>query len=242
MGLAVEVGYLADMMANDPEGAEWALSDFEALNDALQAKGLPTHDEPATGSVWSADLIGYEGILALRELAAITWAGAQIPRNRLIDGHDTQHSDDLVASFLEHLSGSAQLTLLGRALKSFFKAKEPHKKPPFLHLIMHSSHDGYYVPVPLELPFVPKRVSEETEHLWPLGSTLGLEAELKELSGILSLPVDMTHDDTALQTHLETPDPDGLLWQAQPIAAQACLVLREACQESLKTGAAIRFS
>lgn len=243
MGLTVEVGHLADMMAHDPAGAEWALADFEAINEALQAKSLTAHEEPAKGEPWSADMFGYASLSALREVAALTWAGLSIPHDRLIDGEETDQSDALVADFLEHLSGSAQLTLLGRALRNFFKAKEPPKKPPFLHLIMHSDHDGYYVPVAFETPIVAKRVTDETEHLWPLGSVFGLEAEVNRLANILELPIEMTHQDKALLAFLEAPATasDAALWQAQPLAAHACALLRDACHQSLTTGAAIRF-
>lgn len=241
MGLAVEVGYLADMLAHDAEGAAEAMADLEAINDALATQGLPTHTEPTEVAVWSADMLSYSGLLALREVAAMLWAGRPIPRDRMIEGDDTQASDTLVSAFLENLAGSAELTLVGRAFRALFRGSEPPARPPFLHLTLHSDHDGYYVPVPLDVPLVPKRVTEDTEHLWPLGSTLGLEADINEMCAALSLPVDMGHDDAALARHLDSPAPDGLLWQAQPCAAHACLVLREACFRSLSTGAAIRF-
>ena len=51
------------------------------------------------------------------------------------------------------------------------------------------------------------------------------------------------YDDEELHAMINCPDsiPTKALWLAQPIATHACLVLREACNRSLRTGAAIHF-
>src|ERR1700722_10200635 len=46
MGLSVQVGVLADLMENDPEGAEWLREGFAAANKILSEHGLPSHSEP----------------------------------------------------------------------------------------------------------------------------------------------------------------------------------------------------
>ena len=48
MGLAIEVGYLADMLAHDPEGVEWFEHALAAVNRVLRAERLPAHVEPRT--------------------------------------------------------------------------------------------------------------------------------------------------------------------------------------------------
>src|SRR5262245_22519074 len=48
MGLAIEVGVLAEQVEHDPEGAEWVAEELEKINGALRAAGLPTHTEPRT--------------------------------------------------------------------------------------------------------------------------------------------------------------------------------------------------
>ena len=243
MGLTVEVGFLADLIANDPEEAERVFADFGRMDEALAEKGLEHLNEPTKGEVWSADLLGNSGLHALREVAGFVWKGREIPRGILLDGSQTELTEELAKEFFEHLSGKGNFTLIGRAFRQIFKAKEKPKLPPFTHLNIHSDCDGYYVPVAFETPIVPKRVSSDSEQLWPLGSVMRLEAELNQLARHLEIPADLRHDDEQLHTLIETPDrtPVSALWKAQPIAAHTCLVLREACERSLRTGAAIHF-
>jgi hypothetical protein len=42
MGLSVCVGYLADMLANDEEGAEWFREQLATINAALASRRLPS--------------------------------------------------------------------------------------------------------------------------------------------------------------------------------------------------------
>jgi hypothetical protein len=53
MGLAVEVGYLSDLLANDQEGANWFLENMARLNRYLASVGLPAHREPQLCRVFS---------------------------------------------------------------------------------------------------------------------------------------------------------------------------------------------
>ena len=46
MGLAVEVGMLADQLENDEEGAEWIRESLAKVNAVLAENNLPTHNEP----------------------------------------------------------------------------------------------------------------------------------------------------------------------------------------------------
>src|SRR5882724_9138111 len=73
MGLALQVGYLADLIENDPEGAEESLQDFAQVNIVLKKHGLRSHDEPTVqtkGGVFSCDMWGYSGLHYLRRIAA----------------------------------------------------------------------------------------------------------------------------------------------------------------------------
>lgn len=243
MGLTVEVGILADLIAHDPEAAEFAFVDFERMDEALAEKGHEGLDEPTTGEVWSADLSGYAGLHALREVAGYVWKGRDIPRGILLDGSQKDLAEALAKEFFEHLSGKGNFTLIGKAFRQIFKTKEKPQLPPFVHLNIHSDCDGYYVPVAFETPIVPKRVTSDSEHLWPLGSVMRLEAELNQLARHLEIPADLRHDDDQLHALFDAPDrtPIAALWTAQPIATHSLLVLRAACERSLRTGAAIHF-
>ena len=48
MGLAVETGMLADLFANDPEGAEWTRESLARVNDVLAENNLPRRDRGDT--------------------------------------------------------------------------------------------------------------------------------------------------------------------------------------------------
>ena len=159
MGLAVEVGILAYLIAQDPEGAAEVGRDFDGIADVLQAQGLGAFEEPTDCDVWFADMLGYSGLHALREVAGMVWKGAEIPRDTVLDGSQTEFADALAEEFLAHLTGKGQFTLVGQAFRKIFKAKEPAKMPPFVHLVVHSDCDGFYVPVAFETPLVPKRVA-----------------------------------------------------------------------------------
>jgi hypothetical protein len=48
MGLSITVGILADLLENEPEGAEHVRSDFDIISEILGQHGLPAHEEPTS--------------------------------------------------------------------------------------------------------------------------------------------------------------------------------------------------
>ncbi len=46
MGLAINIGMLADLLENDVEGAEWLHETFSRVNEVLRENELPSHQEP----------------------------------------------------------------------------------------------------------------------------------------------------------------------------------------------------
>ena len=240
MGLNICVGMLADLIKEDPDGAEDMRLDLTAINVALAAHGFATHDEPEDAPVWDAAVYGYAGLHALREYAGYMAAGQDVPRDVELDGSQTAQSDAVVEAFLKHINGSGELTLVGRLFRSLSKKSEPAEAPRFQHLIVHSDCDGYYVPVHFERPLAPRRTTEATEHLFPLGSVFRLEAEINTLADHMELPADIGLEDRAFDGE-RAQSPEAPLWRVQPTAAQACAVLREACHRALHSGAAIAF-
>jgi hypothetical protein len=105
MGLSIQVGYLADAISKDSEEAEIAFSSIKRMDQALAAEGYDRLGEPTDCEVWTVDMIGYSGLHALREVAAMYWKGRSIPRDTLLDGSQRQHADALAKEFFEHLSG-----------------------------------------------------------------------------------------------------------------------------------------
>lgn len=237
MGLGITVGTLADLLENDEEGANWIADHFSEINDLLHANGFKKHTEPEKCEVWSADGYGYSGLHALREVAGIVWMGKDIPRDVLLTGRDKTCGDKLFDTALPMLLGEEKKGWFSRLIRGT-------KRPlllPFLHLVAHSDAEGYYVPIDFPVPLTPNVMREETATLWPLGSVQQLSKEVTELMDHLEIPNDLTSQSDDLIECLEASKPkvDGALWESQPIATYSALILKDACNASMKTGAAI---
>ncbi|MCK7611494.1 hypothetical protein [Roseibium sediminicola] len=236
MGMGVVVGVLADLLENDEEGADWVRRDFEAVNMALKMSGNQAHREPEKCDVWYADAFGYNELQALREVAGLVWKGVAIPRDKLITGYEETPAADALFDAASVLLGTN-----GQAVDP--ESAEKLRAIPFLHLMMHSDSEGFYVPVDFSFPIVPAEIDEETASIWPLGSVRRLRCEIDQLIECLEIPESMDWQSDALEELLEsdTAPRDGALWESQPIAAHAALVLREACENASALGAAISY-
>ena len=240
MGLCVTVGMLADQLVHDQEGAEWVLEKLELVNEALLSSDLPAHNEPTACEVWSGDMFSEFSLFALFEVAGLHWKDGYIPRDTLLDGLESSTYDELFKAALAAADGPPKPTLW-QSLTG--KTPAAPETPPFVHLVCHSDIDGFYLPFDFEEVVWPAEFDEETGGIWPVGSVVKLAADLGTICTLLEIPAEMNSDNQELITLLENDEthPDGAMWQAQPIAAHAALILRDACEASLKTGAAIAF-
>lgn len=122
MGLAVCVGALADLLANDPEGAEWIESDIKAINECLAKDGVDAHVEPRTlPQLESRDQTGsfpYSWTHYLRRIVAHAMADPSWNATPVAEDEDPT-SDAAVLDATINLSG---------------------------HFVCHSDSEGYYVP------------------------------------------------------------------------------------------------
>lgn len=239
MGLGITVGTLSDLLENDEEGAGWVKGHFKEINDLLRTNGFEEHSEPEKCEVWWADGYGYSGLHALREVAGIVWMGKDIPRDVLLTGQDKTCGDKLFDTALPMLLGEEKKGWISRLVRRMQKPSPL----PFLHLVAHSDAQGYYVPIDFPVPLTPNVMQEETATLWPLGSVQQLSKEVTELMDHLEISNDLTSQSDDLIECLEASKPKmgGALWEAQPIAAYSALILKDACDASMKTGAAISF-
>lgn len=120
MGLAISVGYLAEMMALDEEGAEWFRSSLATVDQVLRDAGEPPHAEP-THPVRVRGGIGsfpYSYLHYLRRAYACV-----VEKVPLREGDLTPEDDTLVMDVTVTLMDS--------------------------HLLSHSDCAGYYLPRPL---------------------------------------------------------------------------------------------
>ena len=237
MGLAVTVGVLADLLAHDAEGTALVEGELKAVNAALREAGYRAHKEPRKTDPWSADGYGFSGLHALREVAALLAENQSLPRDKTITGRETRAAERHFAEILERVLDAPKPGFLGR----LFGGAEP-KLPAYAHVAFHSDSQGYYVPIDFKVPIVPGEMEENSKHLWPLGSSQRLFEETSRIARALEVPDEMEFEDPGLQRWLEgVDDPPEVPWQAQPIAAYTCLMLREAARRSVATKAAVHF-
>lgn len=125
MGLAIVVAPLADLLQNDPEGAEWVEREVTSINALLRADRLPEHTEPRTmpPDDSQASLVGfpYTFLHHLRRYAAWVWDGRDAPPP-LAQGEDPTRDRVLDEAGYDVAN----------------------------HLICHSDAEGHYVPVRFE--------------------------------------------------------------------------------------------
>jgi hypothetical protein len=169
MGLALEVGILADLKDADEEGYAHDVDEFESLNNVILSEGLGEHVEPdELDGIFSCDMLSYTGIHYLRRIAVHLALGKPTPA----PGNDETYR-------------SIALT------DECFDGLNARKDMKYQHLIVHSDAEGFYVPIDFE-----RVIATPTLTLsggW-VGSTQRLRAECTELAGVLRMPLDMHYE------------------------------------------------
>ncbi len=230
MGLALEVGILADLDLNDPEGAAHFGQSFECLNKYLEATGLPRHDEPRDCDVWSGDMYGYSGLHYLRRTAAYLDSSGRLPA----PGNDSSADDPVLDAYFNTV-----LDLKPSVMRRLFEKRRSFSRR-FDHLIVHSDAEGFYLPAAL-----PEVLVVPAEYQIPgsmVGSAPRLLDELDRLAQALEIPDHLDSTSDALWEAADSQGEGSSLWQQYGIESFSCVVLREACRHSLRTGAAIVFT
>ena len=191
MGLALEVGILADLKDANEEGYASYVDAFEKLRIVLRSEGLEEHVEPdEVDDIFSCDMLSYTGIHYLRRIAVHLALGKPnpAPGNR-----ETYHNVALNEEYYEGFN-------VGKDMK-------------YQHLVVHSDANGFYVPIDFK-----RVITTPTLRLsggW-VGSTQRLQAECAELAGLLKMPLDMDYESTRVVERCKYPTPP-----AQPVVAEA---------------------
>jgi hypothetical protein len=236
MGLALEVGILADLKDADEEGYASYVDEFENLSKVLCSKGLREHVEPdEADEIFSCDMLSYTGIHYLRRIAVHLALGKSTPAP---GNRETYQNVALNEEYFERFDAGKDMT--------------------YQHLVVHSDAEGFYVPIEFN-----RVIATPTLRLsggW-VGSTQRLQAECGELASMLSMPLGMHYESPELliaantQLHprsqssrrlwpwrrRETQRSDDLTWKQYGVETYACLRLLAACEVSLRTRAAIVF-
>jgi hypothetical protein len=214
VGLAISVGVLADLLENDPEGAEWLEEGLASANQVLEAAGLPPHAEPrsfpAMASRASLCSFPYSFIHHLRRAYAHRLRDAGWTAQPLEDGADPTRDPMLEAA------------------QGTFES----------HLLCHSDAEGFYVPI----DFVDVLFSGDEEPALPggmLGSSYRLLEELVLVAPALGIELHagVLSDDEAARV-------DGLACGDSGLHREyaSWLSLHEAARLSIQYRTAIVFS
>ncbi len=228
MGLSVEVGYLADLLANDEEGADLFREDMVSLNAYLASVGLPSHQEPERCDVFSCDMYGYSGLHYLRRIAAHLDLNGIMPPPGGQDAAEDEVMEEYYRLAVQHQTG-----LMGKLFRRAPRAGT------FDHLLHHSDAEGYYLPQDFPSVLVPPKSFRIPGGM--VGSSARLLEECKRLAAALELPLDLDPDAEEVWQATESQGEGDLKWQRYGIESFICLRLCQACKHSLKHQAAIVF-
>ncbi len=211
MGLAIEVGMLADLLENDSEGAEWLRKSFGSVNEVLAENKLPMHHEPENLPTLDnrASILSYpySFLHYLRRVAAHV---AENPRweARPFPDSSVPAADPLV---------------------------DKHSLSMESHLLCHSDCEGFYLPIEFDDVIV------DDEGRIPggmLGSSFALRKELEAVAPALGirLTTGKLSDDEAGKINSEVEAQSEL-----HIEKMVWLSLFEAARLSIQYKAAICF-
>ncbi len=218
MGLALEVGILADLRENDEEGFEDFKKQFDFINDFLQANGLPLHAEPlglSEEEILSYDMWGYSGLHYLRRVAAIVAETGKMPE----PGDDNAADDPILQKYY---------------------ANQGSDQKRFAHFIIHSDAEGYYLPIRFDDVLFPPEDSE-IDGDGMIGSSYRLLEECGELAKLLEVPLDIDPESDEVWLAADAQGESDVTWKKYGIESFVCLRLISAAKYSIETGAAIVF-
>ncbi len=217
MGLAISVGFLADMKQYDEEGLEWGRSALAKVQAYLQENGFPTWDEPED--------LDHASLGLRRHISSFPYSTIHYLRRAY--ALCTEYPDRLVKPVgPEGLDATQHLVDDATTLLSS-------------HLLCHSDSAGWYVPVELRDPlFAPPDSGIDGGGM--IGSSQALLRELRVVAPAIGvqLEVDGTLSDDEAARVYEASGED-----AEPFFNEltAWLALHETALASVRIGSAIRF-
>ena len=221
MGLTICVGFPPDIRESDPEYVEYFEQQFEAVNEVLEAFGLPGHQEPfdiEEERTFDSPKYGYGDLHYLRRLAAHLALKGELPPPG--DGSDDPVLEDYNKIFdASFARGSAS-------------------GMPFQHLIIHDDGEGFYLPVEFDDVLIPDASLEIAGGV--VGSSHALLRECREIATALELPENLSLEEAWAAAYKE--DGGEATWERYGVESYVCLGLIRACEASVETGAAVVFA
>jgi hypothetical protein len=238
MGLTLAVGLYAQNLAADEDGEEFLNEPFIQLNEVLAENGVAPHIEPRAiphDEYFEAGMWGYNGVHALRRLAAHLSINGQLPE----PAEYGAYSDDPVYTEFNRTHERYLESPLSEGFMGLFRKKIA--SPPYQHLIMHSDAEGFYVPQSFEEVIVDWTQPQRPGLGMMIGSSAKLLEECEELAKSLDLPADFDPESDEFLNVLEAPPAIGEPWQILAVEAHTVANLVNAARASVRLGAAIQF-
>jgi hypothetical protein len=214
MGLAICVGVLADLLENDPEGAQELANDIATANSLLAIAGQPQHDEPKVlpqlKSRARINSFPYSFIHYLRFTYAHVSQDPSWRATPLAEGYDP--TSDLIVD----------------DVSSMFES----------HLLCHSDCEGYYFPIDFD-----EVIFSDDDHELSggmLGSSFQLRSELIQVAPAfgISLTSSGELEDAEADRINNLGESDECLYRE----LTSWIALFEACRISIEHRTAIVFS
>ncbi|MBI3822480.1 MAG: hypothetical protein HY289_07350 [Planctomycetes bacterium] len=213
MGLAVQVGQLADLVENDEEGADWFRKVLAGLNAVLAEHKLPPHTEP-------------EKLPPLDDRTPIgSYSYSYLHHLRRVAAHVMQDPDWIAKPLAESEDPAADPVV------------DEESAMMASHLLCHSDCEGFYLPIDFK-----EIIVDDNGDLIPggiLGSSFTLMKELIVIAPALKIQIangELSNDD-AKKINAEI-DQEGPLW----IEKAVWISLFEAARLSIQHQTAICFA
>ncbi|MEU9448826.1 hypothetical protein [Streptomyces sp. NPDC048277] len=165
MGLSISVGLLYDQARNDAEGLDGHRRAFARLGQALMAEGISWHEPEITGPPPAHTFSGgfpYGYLTQLRRILVLTNLGEPVTPALAVSERQYDLDCEKIREEMSMLTS---------------------------HLLCHSDHAGYYVPVDFDDPlFLPDEAKVEGAGM--VGSSQRLLAELSGIASSMGLATD----------------------------------------------------
>ncbi len=199
-----------------------SLKRFRTLSKCIVTAGYLPHSEPLELSEeesFSCQMWGYSGLHHLRRLAAYV----ALERELYTPARELPKEDDNVVQEYYSIVGNGDVSDL-----------------PFQHLMLHGDSEGYYVPQDFS------RVIDPGERYFDvvgggIGSAYRLLAECRSLADRIELPLTLDAEAPEVWAATGTSGTGQIKWQYFGMESFSCIRLIRACEQSIKTGAAVAF-
>jgi hypothetical protein len=251
MGLSLSVGIISELLDSNPSEANELRREFVQLNKVLVGTGLAPHVEPETlekSAQFHRDMLGYHGLHYVRRIGLYLAFEEECPGPGPKYGTDFGDEYDLMdkSYFRKFQNPEYKFWMVNKnntfldKIKSLFNSRKiDERHMSFMHLIVHGDANGIYVPQVFQAV---RAFDSELPILGAIiGSTYMLRKDCKIIAKAIGIPDACKFNDDDFDNVVDSQGSIEAGWNGYSIEAHGCLCLIEACEASIRTGAALVF-